>query len=365
MSDPTPPTPTTAGNRRTHALAEVLGQPGGALLGVLPVALDRKQGEHDAADDGDRRRREGRREVDRQGVGDPVQPREWALGRVVVGAWLGDQGHSEDHDLLAGQAEAVQRVPRAGAALEGGADQVGAEPALHVGAGAHPQQVQRHELGGVRAWRCPFGSERRPSPPRSSRAPRPRRGPRSRPAALLTLSAPSVAGSTTTGPVAAVEVAEDPALGEHPGVPLGHLAAEDRLDPRRVGLVLAAGEGEHPRAAVLDGDGRVEQRAIALATANRSPDGRPPSDSGSAAPTSPSASSERSSAASCAHGRAAAQPEQRRPPASIAAARPPASPPPGARTTSRRRRAGRAPAAARRASGGRRTPTPSTSARGG
>ena len=51
-----------------------------------------------------------------------------------------------------------------------------------------------------------------------------------------------------------------PALVEDPRVALGHLAAEDRLHPRRVGLVLAAGEREHPRAAVLDGDRGVEQR---------------------------------------------------------------------------------------------------------
>ena len=75
------------------------------------------------------------------------------------------------------------------------------------------------------------------------------------------LSAPSMAGSTTTGPVRAVEIAEDPELGQHPGVPLRHLAADDRLDPRRVRLVLAAGEREHARAAVLDGDGRIEEGA--------------------------------------------------------------------------------------------------------
>ncbi len=61
--------------------------------------------------------------------------------------------------------------------------------------------------------------------------------------------------------VAAVQVAEDAAVGEHAGVALGHLAAQDRLDPGRVGLVLAAGVGQHARAAVLDGHRRVEQGA--------------------------------------------------------------------------------------------------------
>jgi hypothetical protein len=61
-------------------------------------------------------------------------------------------------------------------------------------------------------------------------------------------------------PVAAVQLAEDAALVEDPRVPLRDLAAQDRLDPGRVGLVLAAREREHPRAAVLDRDRCVQQR---------------------------------------------------------------------------------------------------------
>ena len=57
-----------------------------------------------------------------------------------------------------------------------------------------------------------------------------------------------------------MQLAEDPALGEDPRVALGHLPAQDRLDPGRVRLVLAAREGEHAGAAVLDGDRGVEQR---------------------------------------------------------------------------------------------------------
>ena len=60
-------------------------------------------------------------------------------------------------------------------------------------------------------------------------------------------------------PVLAVELAEDSELGQHAGVLLRDLTADDRLHPRRIGLVLAAGEGEHARAAVLDGDGRIEE----------------------------------------------------------------------------------------------------------
>ncbi len=62
------------------------------------------------------------------------------------------------------------------------------------------------------------------------------------------------------GLVGSVQLAKDAAFGEQAGVPLRHLAAEDGFDAGGVGLVLPAGEGEDARAAVLDGDGCVEQR---------------------------------------------------------------------------------------------------------
>ncbi len=67
-------------------------------------------------------------------------------------------------------------------------------------------------------------------------------------------------GGHVHGPVAAVHGLEDAAFLQDPGVALGHLAAEDGLDAGGVGLALPAGEGQHPPAAVLDGDGRVEER---------------------------------------------------------------------------------------------------------
>ena len=67
-------------------------------------------------------------------------------------------------------------------------------------------------------------------------------------------------GSMKTGMSLRQQVAEDASVVEAPGVPLGHLATQDGLDAGRVGLVLTAGEGEHPGVAVLDGDRRVEER---------------------------------------------------------------------------------------------------------
>ena len=79
--------------------------------------------------------------------------------------------------------------------------------------------------------------------------------------------------------------------------------------------------------------GASSSEAMALATANRSPDGSPPSDSRSAAPTSPSASRERSIAARCAHGAPRLSPSSATPDAS-AAARTAGVSGTGARTTS-------------------------------
>ena len=73
-------------------------------------------------------------------------------------------------------------------------------------------------------------------------------------------SASRMTGSTIDRTVIAVQVAEDASLGQDAGVPLGHLPPDDRLGARRVGLLLAAREREHPRRAVLDRDRCVQQR---------------------------------------------------------------------------------------------------------
>ena len=130
---------------------------------------------------------------------------------------------------------------------------------MHVGTGAHAQHVQCHELGGVLHGRCPFGGDvavhRRPD-----RAEHLVPGTDSDRHPLLADAVGAEPGRIDDHrAVRAVEIAEDPELRQHPGVLLRDLATDDRLDPRRVRLVLSSREGEHPRAAVLDGDGSIEE----------------------------------------------------------------------------------------------------------
>ena len=188
--------------------------------------------------------------------------RSWAtaapgLERLVARAREGD---TEDHQPLAGQPEAVERVPGAGASLQRGAEQVGAQPALDVGSGAHPEQVQRDQLRRlaqrVAALLAERSGDRGPDRaqhlvPRPHRDRHPGHGERVLPVRDR---------ADEHRAVAPVELAEDPALGEDPRVALGHLPPQDRLDPGGVRLVLAPREGQDPGAAVLDGDRGVEQR---------------------------------------------------------------------------------------------------------
>ena len=118
---------------------------------------------------------------------------------------------------LARGGRAGERVAGADTALERGADQVGAQPALHVGTGPHAQQVQGHQLGGVlqaaarSAVTSPsIAAQIEPStssPARTAIATR----------CLVMPSAPRSDGFDDDRPVLAVEVAEDAALGERSG----------------------------------------------------------------------------------------------------------------------------------------------------
>ena len=71
-----------------------------------------------------------------------------------------DDGDTEHQERLPGEPEPLQRLPAAGAALERGAEQVGTQPALYVGSGADPEQVQRDQLGGVAERLGPLLAER-------------------------------------------------------------------------------------------------------------------------------------------------------------------------------------------------------------
>ena len=84
-------------------------------------------------------------EVHRERVTEPL-PLVDDGGGVVLDARHRDAEH---HQRLAGQPQPVQGRTRAGTALERRAEQVGPQPALHVGSGADPEQVQRDQLGGV------------------------------------------------------------------------------------------------------------------------------------------------------------------------------------------------------------------------
>ena len=60
-----------------------------------------------------------------------------------------EYGESQYRHGLVGEAEAAERLAGAHAALQRGADQVGAQPALDVGAGPDAQHVERDDPGAV------------------------------------------------------------------------------------------------------------------------------------------------------------------------------------------------------------------------
>ncbi len=139
--------------RRTaaHPVQEVRGDANGALLAVGAAANDRDEAVHDVADQRGGAPRVYRAQVHRERVGEPLP----FGGRARVGAEPADRvggfedGESQHHHGLVGQAEAAERLAGAHAALQRGADQVGTEPALDVGAGPDAQHVQRDDPGAV------------------------------------------------------------------------------------------------------------------------------------------------------------------------------------------------------------------------
>ncbi|WP_345403127.1 hypothetical protein [Nonomuraea salmonea] len=154
-------------------------------------------------------------------------------------------------------AQPAGRLGGVGAAREHGGQQVGAQPPLGVGAGPLVQQPQRDDLGGVGERALPLRGERfvhgRPDGAEDLVAGPHRHGDPVDHAAVVQLDVDGLA--------VLVEPLEGALLVEQPQVALGHLAAQHGLDAALVGLLLPAGERQHPRRPVLDRDGRVEQRA--------------------------------------------------------------------------------------------------------
>ena len=91
-----------------------------------------------------------RAQVHRERVAEPLAfVRDRRAASAVDSSPVADTARPSTTTRLAGQPEPVQRLSRAGPAFERGAEQVGAQPALDVGAGPDAQQVQRDQLRGV------------------------------------------------------------------------------------------------------------------------------------------------------------------------------------------------------------------------
>ena len=99
-----------------------------------------------------------RRQVHAKRVGEPLEVA-GPTARILLAGGLGraDGGPGARHAGSQRGRRPAGRPGRAGVSASRAPtppssavlDQVGAQPALHVGAGAHPQQVQRDQLGGV------------------------------------------------------------------------------------------------------------------------------------------------------------------------------------------------------------------------
>ena len=129
-------------------LEEVRGELDGTLLALVGGAARRREAVDDATEQGGRRPRRDRVEVQRERVGEPLQ---LVRRRGVRLRCRAGERDPEDDERRVPQAEPLERLPGAGAALDDRADQVGADPPAYVGAGTDPQQVQGDQLGGVDA----------------------------------------------------------------------------------------------------------------------------------------------------------------------------------------------------------------------
>ena len=197
--------------------------------------------------------------MDGERVGEPLPVGDEELIVSAAAGRLARERAGDDDEVVAGQPEPAERIPCAGAALERGADELGPQAPLHVGAGPHPQQMQRDELRGIPQRRRALRGERsvHGGPDRPEHFVARAHGDRD---ALGADSLADLDGIDDDGPIVAVELAEDAELGERARVALRHLAADDRLGPRGIRLLLTAREREHARGPVLDRDRGIQQR---------------------------------------------------------------------------------------------------------
>ena len=132
-----------------HPVEELRRDADRALLPVA-VARYRYQTISNIAHDGGRASRMHRAQMHRECVSQPLQLGgvEGIGGQGLVGQG-GQHGQREDDHRLVGKAQAAQRLPGADAAFQGGGQQVGAQPPLHVGPGPDAEHMQRNEFAGV------------------------------------------------------------------------------------------------------------------------------------------------------------------------------------------------------------------------
>ncbi|MDI2022865.1 hypothetical protein PJL18_03408 [Paenarthrobacter nicotinovorans] len=170
-----------------------------------------------------------------------------------------EHGQGEHHHRLFRQPQPLQSVSGTNPTFQGGAQQVGTHPAFLVRSGMQPQQMQRHQLRrvaqGLHSLRTEGATDGNPN------------------GSEKFITCPDCHGNPGQGDsverrgqcvdddglIGTMQLAEHSALHEHLGYGLGHLASQDRLNPRVVRLVLPAGESKHAGVPVFNGDGCIHE----------------------------------------------------------------------------------------------------------
>ena len=206
------------GHPRADTVEEVFGDARRTVFRRVAFAGSREDPVRDVADERDRGAGAHGGQVHGESIGETLALAEEQLvgAHGSLALRVEQQGRADDADALAAEAETLEGIPGACAALEGGPDQFGAEPALHVGTGTNPQHVQGDEFGGIlksgRAFVGQGAVHRRPDRPEHLVASPHREGDALRGQTLVA----DLDGVDDHRLVVAVQVAEHAALGEHP-----------------------------------------------------------------------------------------------------------------------------------------------------